>query len=296
MSRHWPRFLGVLALAALLASGCKRAEKTKTTTTGGGPTPASTATPASDNTAGVAGEKSAAKLPSPSSLPVESRPLAPDALKPTEPGRYIYDETGVRKMTGCGPDERPATPSSLQVDAAQGSRQQSVRDRRYASDGHGEVATNVLEFRADGVYLIRSRQDQTFFLGTYSTEFEPSPPVLVFPSDRSVGRTWSFTLKSKDGKLTVDSTSQVEAADEPVALGGGETVNALRMKGTSHVYGQISGSGPPLDADISETSTTWISIPARLIVKTITDASGTVATCRLDGTHIEAVSRSTKPS
>lgn len=287
------RLLAALSALVLIFAACKK-ESTKKTTIGSSPKPGSTSGTA-NTTAGASaspGAKGAAKLQSPSPLPVNGQPLPPDAIKPSEAGRYTYDETGIRKL-GCVPDEKPASPTTLDVDPAQGDRQQSVRDQRYP-DGHGIVTNSVLEFRKDGVYLTHLFQTQTFpLLGTFTTEFEPSPPVLVFPSNPKVGQSWSFTMRSKDGKVTVESTNVVESSAEAVTLGGGASVQAIRVKGTTHVTGESPLGG---QLDITDLTTSWISIEARLILKTITDSSGTPgSTCRLDGTHIEAVVRSTAP-
>lgn len=285
------RLIAALIALVLVLAACKK-ETTKTTG-GATPEPGSTAgaATATSGPAAASGGKGGSKLPAPSPLPVKGEPLPPDALRPTDAGRYTYDETGIRKL-GCVPDEKPASPTTLDVDPAQGDRQQSVRDQRYP-DGHGIVTNSVLEFRKDGVYLAHLLQTQTFpLLGTFTTEFEPSPPVLVFPANPKVGQRWSFTLKSKDGKVTVESTNILESGGEPVALGGGGSVHAIRVKGNSRVTGE-SQLGP---LDITENTLTWISIEARLIVRTIVDTSGTAGTCRFDGTHIEAVVRSTTPA
>lgn len=280
------------AIAVLLLSACKGEETTKKTTSSPGAT-ATSSDGESPEAAKSAGPGSGAgKLATPSSLPAKGQALQPEDVRPADPGTYSFDESGVRKVTGCAPDEPPATPSTLRVDPADGDRQHSIRDQRY-SDGHGIVSNNVLEFRTDGVYLVQVKQTQTFpLLGTFTSEFEPSPPVQVFPANPKVGETWKFTMKSKDGKVNVESSNTLESSGEKVALGGGENLQSARIKGTTHVTGE-SPLGP---MDFTENTTTWVSIEARLIVKTISDASGSVGTCRLDGTHIEAVLRSTTPS
>lgn len=285
-------FYAAVAAGVLVFSACK---KPTTITEDSTPKPGATSgsvTATSSPKATPSPSKKTSPLPSPSPLPVKGSPLAPDALRPADPGRYTFDETGIRKL-GCVPDEKPATPTTLDVDPADGDRQQSVRDQRYPSDGHGVVGSSVLEFRKDGVYLAHLRQEQTFpLLGTFVTEFEPSPPVLVFPADPKAGQTWSFTLKSKDGKVTVESSNTLESVSDGVPLGGGANIQAMKVRGTSHITGQ-SELGP---LDITDRTVTWISVQARLIVKTIADTSGTAGTCRFDGTHIEAVVRSVTPA
>lgn len=290
-------FYAAAALVIVMVfSACKKPTTTTTITEGSTPKPGANSggvTATSSPKTSSSPSKKTSPLPSPSPLPVKGSPLAPDALRPADPGRYTFDETGIRKL-GCAPDEKPATPTTLDADPADTDRQQSVRDQRYPSDGHGTVSSSVLEFRKDGVYLAHLRQEQTFPLlgGPFVTEFEPSPPVLVFPADPKAGQTWSFTLKSKDGKVTVESSNTLESVSDAVPLGGGATIAAMKVRGTSHITGQ-SQLGP---LDITDRTVTWISVQARLIVKTIADTSGTAGTCRFDGTHIEAVVRSTTPA
>jgi hypothetical protein len=286
------RLVLVLAIFAVVLTGCKGKDSETKTTTGADASPTATeATSSPVDGAKASPGTGAGKLTTPPPLQTKGEPLPANAVRPTDPGGYTYDETGVRKL-GCAPDEAPASPTSLKVDPADGNRQHSVRDQRYP-DGHGVVSNSVIEFREEGVYLVHLKQTQTFpFLGTFTTEFEPSPPTLVFPANTKVGQTWTFTLKSKDGKVTVDATYTLESSSENVTLGGGQTIESIRVKGSSHVTGE-SPLGP---MDFTDNTMSWISVQARLFAKTISDVSGTAGTCRFDGTHIEAVLRSTTPS
>lgn len=283
----------VLAIAAAFLAGCKGRDSEKKTTTGAEASPTASDEASSPSAPGVKTSpgSGASKLTTPPPLQAKGQPLPQNAVRPTDPGGYTYDETGVRKL-GCAPDEAPASPTTLKVDPPDGDRQHTVRDQRYP-DGHGVVTNSVLEYRAEGVFLVQLKQTQTFpFLGTFTSEFEPSPPTLVFPANTKVGQTWKFTLKSKDGKVTVDATNTLESSSENVTLGGGQTIETIRVKGSTHITGE-SPLGP---MDITDNTMSWISVQARLFVKNISDVSGTAGTCRFDGTHIEALLRSTTPS
>lgn len=290
------RLIIVVALAAVVLAGCKK-ESDKTTTTGA--TPA--ATEESQPEAGTTGGKADAGEKVPSSPPpapqAKGEALAPNAVKPSDHGLYSLNPSGVRKFgtttNPCFPDSHPEGQWSLRISAASGNRQQSDGQQNYDDDSKISTTT-VLEFRPDGVYLIYTRQIQTIpvFPEPFVTEFEPSPPVLVFPANPKLGQQWTFTLKSKDGRVTVDATNTIEAIDEPVTLADGATIKAIRVKGDAHV----TGTSPLGDLDIRENSTTWVSIEHRLITKSVVDSTGTVGTCRVDGTHIETLLRSTNPS
>lgn len=276
-------------LAALLAS-CA-GERGKPTRASPSPTTRPAASP--DGKAAGAGSTTRAitPLPSPSRIRVKGSPLEPSAIRPTEPGRYTFDESGVKKVKGCFTrEEPPPTPTTLVVDPTHGNRQQSIRDQRYP-DGRGVLTTRVFEFRGDGVYLAFLRQSQTSPLGTTSTEFEPSPLPLVLPAMPAAGQRWSSTFPSKDGKVTVTTESTVEAVEESVLLGNGNPSPAVRLKGSAHITGE-SELGP---LDIIEDSTTWVSLRARLVVREVIDSRGRAGLCELES-HVESLLRSITPA
>ena len=188
-------------------------------------------------------------------------------------------------IRGCLTQDQPApTPVTLTVDPAQGNRQRSVRDQ----GDQGGRSTSVLEYRADGVYLVSLSQEQPGF-GTL--DFEPPQPVLALPATPTDGQRWQYVLVSKDGKYKADTTNVVEASRDQVRMGNGKTVAAVRVRSDAHITGS-STFGP---VDLTATLTSWASPELRLIPKDVTDTKGSVGACKIDG-HVEAVLRSGTPA
>lgn len=279
------RRICLVLLFVLLAVACGREQQPSAEderTESPSPSPAVTTEPP-----GGAGPTE--QRPAPSPVPSEvaqGDPLEPEAMKPTESGTYLYDETGTRKLGGCGADGPPPSPTSLTVDPPNGNRQRSVRDRRFPN-GQGEVTTSIFEFRRDGIYLAYLLQEQYSPLGKNTTEFSPSEPILVFPEGGGA-QSWSFSMTSTDGKARFDAQNTIESRDEAVTTGDGETVSTVRVKRTARITGQsIAG-----EVNLTEDSVSWISTSHRLILKQVTDTRGTIGTCQVE-THVEALIRST---
>ena len=207
----------------------------------------------------------------------------PDAIPPATPGNYVYDNTGHTKITGCTlVEDNAPPPSSVRVDAPAGARQQSVRD-----DGQTGTTTTVLEYRADGAYLVSLAQVTQAF----SVEFRPPEPVLAAPRSPVVGQQLHFVLVSTDGKMQADTTITTQALDEAVALGDGSTAAATRALTTAHVTGP-SALG---NVDLTVNSVGWVAAALRMSVQSVSDTAGTVGLCNIES-HIESVLRSGTPA
>lgn len=277
----------VLVLLIGAAAGCGDDENRTESRRGDKATPTETATNSAEGSTQGPGAGAGAVSPAaPPPQATHGKPLEPQAVQPAAPGSYLYDESGTRTFGGCGPDGPPPSPTSFKVDPASGNRQQGVRDRR-GSDGQGQVITTILEYRTDGVYLAYLKQEQQTPAGPAITEFEPNPPVLAMPAKPTKGQSWQFSMTSKDGKVKSDTTSTIEALDEDVGTGGGN-VKGTRVRRTTRAIGQtLLGS-----VDITDNTVSWVG--SRIVLKEVSDVSGTVGTCRIES-HIEAVIRSTNP-
>lgn len=291
------RIARLVVLLLFVASACNggASEQSSDAT----PTPSATAEtdrarngePSADGgDGGSASDNGAASSPAPQ--PTKGGELQPGALDPPAAGGYTFNNTGSETLNCGAPQTRePPKETNVTIDKANGNRQRSVADVRRP-DGTGDVTTTILEYRSDGVYLIYLKTEQTApFLGTNTIEFEPDPPVLVAPNSPSNGQKWSFTLRSKDGDVTVKVDNTIEAVATNVKLGDGSTVSAVRAKSTSRATGD-SDFG---QIDVTTVSTTWASVEDRLIVKDISDTTGTFSTCEIDE-HVESLLFSAKPS
>ncbi|MGH9196155.1 MAG: hypothetical protein ACRD1T_10495 [Acidimicrobiia bacterium] len=293
MSKSVLRLMALFAAALLILSACNRGEEKKTATgdkkssspgasvepAGGTPSP----------TAGAAGAGGQTAAP-PAPPKQQASPLAAAALKPIAPGNYVYDETGNRKLGGCGTDGPPPTPTSLKVEPANGSVQRTIREQ--TSSQGGDVTTTDFEFRTDGIYLIYFHQEMRSPLGSRTNEFKPDPPALVFPTKPTVGKSWDYNFSSSDGNAKFDIKITIEALDQPVKIGDGREVKAVKMLRETHATGSSPQFG---NFDFTDKTQSFLNTDTRLIVKEISDAAGTAGTCKIE-THREAVIRSTNPA
>lgn len=255
------RILGVLLVAAVSCSSPGDGPKRSPTIATSPSIPSSTVRPP---------KASASISTSPSPIPqqvTKGAPLEPRALSPARSGDYLYDESGIQRIRGCLTSDRPPpTPTKMKVSSPDGSRQQIERDRRD-SQGRGAIVTAILEYRADGVYLVFLRQIQSGLLSSV-TEFEPVPPVLFVPNEPKTGQAWTFTLTSKDGQVKVETSNVVkEAGDKTVGIAT-----------TSSVTGE-SDEG---SIDLKITSTSNYSRELRLATNEVTETRGRVGLCEVD--------------
>jgi len=295
--RRRPLALVVLAgLVATAAAGCggdgddegAKDRRTTTSTTGVSTTTAppaaagdSTGTSTTMRAAGVSTTTVATTPP-----PTDGSPLTAGSVRPTRSGTYTFDNVGTTKLRTCFTYDYPTPASStLKVDPPNGNRQQAV----LANDD--ATTTTVLEYQEGGIHLAFLRQEQPTPSGDFVTEFEPVPPVLAVPASPAVGQAWSFTLVSKDGQVTTETTRRIEAVDDRVTLGDGRTMAAVRIRTDARIQGE-SPFGP---LDLRLVSVSHQSGELRLLLRDVTDTTGKVGLCDYDS-HVESTLRSSTPA
>ncbi|MCW2777070.1 MAG: hypothetical protein JWN17_795, partial [Frankiales bacterium] len=176
-------------------------------TTSGAPasakqTPSAGAAPSAD--APSASARSAAPA-----LPT-SRPAARTAGSPslaTRAGRYTYDAKGT--VTAGGAPHDASGTATLTVDEPVGDTQSTVLE---GDQGRTETDTQL---KSTGRYVTRLLLTTPAF----SKEFRPVPAALLLPEPATVGRSWSWSGTSTDGKTRVTATSRV-LRSETVTVGG----------------------------------------------------------------------------
>ncbi|MCA1839784.1 MAG: hypothetical protein LC723_05570 [Actinobacteria bacterium] len=263
----------------LLAVGCARGQHPALRAgaeRGSSTSPSSGASPRSGGAAGQAGQGgqgSGSPSPSkaPSSLPTKGASLAPSAVRPAQAAERLFDETGATTLSGCyDRTQAPPTPSRLTIDPADGDRQRLVRDR--GTQEHPNVTTAIVQYRVDGIYLVYLSQTSGFALVS-TTEFMPSPPVLLVPAHPSVGQSWAFVLTSTDGKVTVDSNNSVDSIGESVTIGNGQNRSTDKITTNSHITGQTQ-DGP---VDMTTVASAWYDRSLSFQVKEQSHTDGTVS-------------------
>jgi len=274
------RLLAALVTGLLLA-GCSSSGDDKAATTE--PTASLSATPLASASTATSARPSASVVPSASGASAATAPSASasaspggaapaSSIKGTAPGDYTYDAKGTYSLGGA-PQQVEGT-STLTVSPLQGNRQTSTL---HAEQGGDTVQDLVIE--SGGVKLAR------LSIGTpVNKEFRNAPPVLLFPTPATVGRSWSWRSTSTDGSSTLTTTNKV-VRTETLTIGG-QRVATVVLQSRLVITGDVTYT-----ADV----TTWVATAYRLPVKDHTKGSGRFGQIQFS-TDITSVMRSVRPA
>jgi hypothetical protein len=268
------RVLGGLLVVSLLGAGCgsskpKSAAKT-TTTSSPTSTTASTVADGSGTSTTVKGGPNATGTGKGAVAPAgaaavggtggsggkagSSGSSAKGGVQAAAPGTYTYNRTGKAHTSAFG-DQSQDGPVTLKVDPVAGGDQHTVQS---AQEGDSEQTVRLL---AEGAYFTQLKQSTSGFV----KEFRPDPPVLAVPSDPAVGREWSWTVTSTDGRTTLNAAFKV-LRKETLAVGA-EQVPTVVLSVV------LKGSG---DITFTTDSTNWVSLAKGLIVRTDQKTDGNI--------------------
>ena len=287
---RWGRLVGLVACVALIAAcgGGGGTDAASTTVAGAGVTsstlPSTTAPPVSDTTPASLDPATTSTLPPADETPVEPVAPEPDAIQPPPAGTYTYANAGETRVTGCTVLREPAPPTStVTYEEPAGSRQRNVSDQ----GGAGGRNMIVLEYRADGVYLVQLKQETQAF----TADFQPAEPVLVAPRTPSVGQVIQFVLTSTDGSLTADTTITVQSVGDAATLGDGTPVTVSRMLRAAHITGRVPLGNVDIQADVLDS----ISQELRMSAHSVSDTNGSIGLCNVSS-HVESTLQSGTPA
>lgn len=289
------RLAGVLLAVSLLAAGCGGKDKkessdaaestttssTTSTTAGGGAGGAagtaatSTTVPSGPNASGSGKNATApaGSAPAGSAGGGGGGSASSDSARPATPGTYTYNRTGKASATGFG-EQSLDGPVSLKVDPIANGEQRSLE-----SSSEGEVE-QVLRLLPEGAYFTLIRQSTTGF----NKEFRPNPPVLAVPTAPAVGRTWSWTVTSTDGKTTINASFKVDRKENLTI--GGEQVSTVVL------VVNLKASG---DITLNSTQTNWVALSKGLSVRIDEVADGTISGVPVHSESSQTL-QSTRPS
>ena len=194
-------------------------------------------------------------------------PAAAAGLQPTAPGKYNYH------LTGQGNGQNIDTQITMTVDAPKGGDQHSTTQTQQGSE------EQTLRYQANGIYLVELKLNAGFI----QKDFTPNPPALQYPEPATIGKTWSWSVTSSDGKTTVNTSFQVLRTENQTV--GSETVPTTVLKVTITTSGDIVSKSD---------STYWISEKYRLIVRQ--DSTADTTTPIVTHSTTSQVLLSTKPS
>jgi hypothetical protein len=190
----------------------------------------------------------------------------------TAPGTYTYDTSG---NVAAGASKRDASgTATLTVDPPAGGRQHSL-----LGTDQGRTEQDVV-VRTGGTFLVRLAITNP----TFSKEFRFTQPGLLVPDPPTVGKTWSWTAKSTDGKTTAAVTARVSGR-ETLTIGGASTPTTV-IESTLKLTGDITYTAHMQN---------WVDLADRLSVKDHTKGEGTFGGVAFT-TDITNVIRSTQPS
>jgi hypothetical protein len=287
------RLLGLALALALLAGACgggsKHASANKATTTTAANGATSSTAAAASNATGSG--KGAVATPQMSTSKSAAKPVGsggsgsgtgsggstsnPDTgLHAAAPGTYTYARTGTSHDSLRG-DRSLTGNTSLKVDPVANSEQHSAQ-----SSPDGSSSDQTVRFLTEGAYFTDLKQST----GGFAKEFQPNPPVLALPAQASIGRTWSWTVTSTDGKTTLNASFKVER-NETLTIGGQSTPTVVLTV-------TLKASG---DVTLDSTATDWVSLAKGLIVRTDSTSSGSIGTITFNS-QSSSVLQSTKPS
>jgi hypothetical protein len=273
-----------LALAALAA--CSSKEKATDAEPGTTATPTTAALASSASTPGSSaapGTSASAPAPGTSAAPGTSNapstgtgasPAATRAATPTStpPGTYTYDASGTQTILGSTSDVDGT--STLDVTPVSNGTQTSTQDNSQGK------TTQTVVMRSTGMFLA----DLKITSPAFSKEFQLSPPVLLFPVPAPVGKSWTWSGTSTDGKTTVTATNKVVRTENLTI--GGEKVQTVVLR--THLA--ITG-----DVDYTADVTTWVAPSLRLPVKDHTVGKGSTGLGRFSF-DVTDVMRSVHPA
>ena len=190
----------------------------------------------------------------------------------TAPGTYTYDTSGT---VAAGASKRDASgTATLTVDAPSAGRQHSL-----LGTDQGRTEQDVV-VRSGGTFLVRLAITNP----TFSKEFRFAQPVLLVPDPATVGKSWSWTATSTDGKTTAAVTARITGR-QTLTIGGVQTPTT------------VIESVLKLTGDITYTAhmQNWADLTHRLSVKDHTKGEGMFGAVQFT-TDITNVMRTTKPS
>jgi hypothetical protein len=199
------------------------------------------------------------------------RPATAGARTSIAPGTYTYDDSGT--VTAGTPHDASGT-STFVVDPPADGKQHSKQ-----GDDRGSTEQDVV-VRPGGLYLARLLISNPSF----TKDFHPAEPVILAPTPATPGRTWSWTLKSTDGKTTASVSARV-VRQETVRIGGEQIATSV-VESTMRLTGDIS---------YTQQMQSWFDQAHLLSVKEHSKGSGTVSGFQFT-TDITRVMRSVHPA
>ena len=273
--------LVVLPVSALLLSGCggssgpNQADNPVLSTTApvGGGTPSSATGPrASAGATATTTKGSSGSSAAPTSTASKPAAAAPTkAASFTAAGTYTYDTHGT--VTAGTPRKVDGT-ADLKVDKPSG-------DMQHSSLGGDQGSTEQdVQHTSTGTYLVRLKLSAA---GS-PKEFHPAKPVLGHPSPATIGRSWSWTMTSTDGKTHAAYSARI-TRQETLTIGGTK-VPTWVIESTLKLTGDIV---------YTDAETTWYDDVRLLQVKTHSKGSGTISGIAFT-TDVTSTMRSVKPS
>ena len=167
-------------------------------------------------------------------------PSTPQRIMP-DPGTYTLAVTGNASLNGGAPQPAPPT-------ATYKITQLSATDQHQTGDFEID-----LRWTPEAASLLKLTLKQG---GNTLKTFQPATPLVYIPFPGTVGRTWQWTVKSTDGKTTVNQVSNITKT-EPVVIAG-RSEPAFIVHSVLTLSGDIKGS-----VDL----TSWISPIYRLALR-----------------------------
>ena len=197
------------------------------------------------------------------------------ATKATPAGTYTLDAKGTVTLGNPGTPQDVNSQSTLTVDPIKDGVQHSTLHSEESGDTDEEVVV-----RDTGSYAASLKLSSQAF----TKEFRPDPPVLLMPDPAVVGKAWTWSATSTDGKTKADATNKL-VRTETLNIGGAKVATVVLQ---THLV--LSG-----DVDFTADITLWWAPDHRLPVKERTVGKGSYNGFTFT-TDITATMRSVTPA
>ncbi|MCW2543196.1 MAG: hypothetical protein JWM40_748 [Frankiales bacterium] len=274
--------LAVLPATTLLLAGCGgsstpvKADDPVLSTTAPGTSGAATTSPGAGASPGAtatatSGSSDRSTEPTSSASSAANPNVVAPADQFTPPGTYTYDSHGT--ITAGTPRKVDGT-QELKVD-------KPIVDRQHSSLGGDQGSTDQdVSHSNSGTYLVRLKLSAA----GQPKEFKPEKPVLGHPRPAAIGKTWSWSMTSTDGKTHAAYSARI-ARQETLTIGGTK-VPTWVIESTLKLTGDIV---------FTDAETTWYDDVRLLQVKTHSKGSGTISGIAFT-TDVTSTMRSVKPA
>ncbi len=256
-----PVVLGAWAALLLVAGVAAAATKDDSTVATSAPSTATSSTTLPDGTTPAPGSTDTTAVPASSDPSTSASTTAPPATTaghapattaapaPTGGAGKVLPAAGTYTVTNQGSASLAGKPQDVPPQGTFTITQLNATDTQESG-----LFDLTLRWAPDSASLVTLKLSAS----GYSKEFDANPPVLFVPFPGTPGMTWSWSLKSTDGKTTITQTQPASVTGTDAITVQGQSVPVFVVHYALKIAGDVTGT-----ADL----TFWVSPDYRLPVR-----------------------------